>query len=272
MVFLAKIEKSKAFHHVSKEVPDKAQPPVNETLTIHDGNATFYYMREVPGNFKLICLKIFDMMSKGDVVFSTDLYIPGSIKSMERQRRGNTDKLIVRGENTKKPPDWKAFLCNDENKKQFIDLLVKEWSKDEYAPKLHGRQVIIICNGTANLLTSQDGHTTEKVMIDGLQSSQEESDTRVILYIKYALSKGYRYSRIKSPDTDIFFILLHYIPQLEGITVLFDTGTGNHQRLLNMTELANANTPEYCTSLMAMHAYSGCDTTFYQRDRKGKAY
>jgi hypothetical protein len=37
---------------------------------------------------------------------------------MERKRRGCSEKLIVTGENMKKPPDWKTFLANEENKKQ----------------------------------------------------------------------------------------------------------------------------------------------------------
>jgi hypothetical protein len=41
---------------------------------------------------------------------------------MERKRRGCSEKLIVTGENMKKPPDWKTFLANEENKKQLIEL------------------------------------------------------------------------------------------------------------------------------------------------------
>ena len=259
--FFAKTDKSKAFHHVSKNVSDATLPPVDETVTIYDGNAVFYYLKDVPSNFKLICEKIFSLLSKGDIIFSTDSYKPDSIKSMERQRRGTSEKLIIKGESTKRPKDWKTFLANDANKKQLTELLVAEWSKDTYAAKLEGRQVTAICDGKATHLTSQDGETTKSSNIESLQSSQEESDTRMVLYCKYAGSKGYRYCKVRSPDTDTFFILLHHASSLTGITILFDTGTGNNRRLLNMTELAKANTPAYCTSLMVIHAFSGCDTT-----------
>ena len=37
------------------------------------------------------------------------------------------------------------------------------------------------------------------------------------------------------------------------MTVLFDTGSGKHRRLINMTEVGEANTPEYrATSLLCM--------------------
>lgn len=59
----------------------------------------------------------------------------------------------------------------------------------------------------------------------------------------------------------MFFILLHYRSQLKGIKILFETGTGNKQRLINIGELAVELGPELCTTLMALHAHSGCDAT-----------
>jgi hypothetical protein len=34
----------------------------------------------------------------------------------------------------KKPPDWKTFLANEENKKQLIELLCRVWSTYNFAP------------------------------------------------------------------------------------------------------------------------------------------
>ena len=69
------------------------------------------------------------------------------------------------------------------------------------------------------------------------------------------------YIKVKSPDSNIFFILLHYACQLEKATVLFDTGSGNVQRLINITEIAKTFTPKHCTALLTLHAYSGWDST-----------
>jgi hypothetical protein len=55
---------------------------------------------------------------------------------MERKRRGCSEKLIVTGEKKKKPPDWKIFHTNEENKKQLVELLCRVWSTDNSAPKL----------------------------------------------------------------------------------------------------------------------------------------
>ena len=261
-VFLAKTDKSKALHHLTKGHEDAAVPQSSETLVIHDGNAVFYYMKETPGNFSQICSKVFDIMPPiGDVVFSTDSYMPNSVKAMERLRRGCGEKLIIKGENTNKPSDWKLFLGNDVNKQQFIALLTRLWSQDAYAKKLQGRQVTVICEGTAYLLTSDDGLSTHRREIPMLKSTQEESDSRIILYCKHGSSQSYKYLRVKSPDTDVFFILLHYAPTLGDVTILFDTGTGNKKRLLNVSDMSRGYTQQHCTALMALHAYSGCDST-----------
>ena len=81
---------------------------------------------------------------------------------------------------------------------------MKEWQKDEYASDLYGRKIVFICEGKAYLLTSEDGKSTTASEISSLESTQEETDTRVILYIDYAQRNEYKYARVKSPDSDIF--------------------------------------------------------------------
>ena len=111
------------------------------------------------------------------------------------------------------------------------------------------------------MTTSQNGRSTEKRELQALSSTQEETDSRVILYCMCAMEKGYDNVRVKSPDSDIFFILLHFAPSLDNIVVFFDTGTGNRKRLINMSELARGFTQLYCIALMALHAFTGCDTS-----------
>ena len=45
---------------------------------------------------------------------------------------------------------------------------------------------------------------------------------------------GYKYVRVKSPDTDIFFILLHHAEKLDNIILLFDTGRGSTKKCINV--------------------------------------
>ena len=113
---LLKTDEAKGMRYLPKNELSPEKPDENFTLVIEDGNALFYALKDIPRNFKEICLKQFGMVSSKtcDMIFSTDMYYPDSVKSMERRRRGSADKLIIKGANTKKPKCWKDFLRNDE--------------------------------------------------------------------------------------------------------------------------------------------------------------
>jgi hypothetical protein len=235
--FLNKADKSKGYHFLTKDVEDVPPPLDDKTLVIEDDNAAFYYLKDLPPSFRDISDRLFDMVArKSDIIFSTDMYLENSIKSMERKRRGCSEKLIVTGENTKKPPDWKTYIANEENKKQLIELFCRVWSTGDFAPKLLSKNVITVSDGHAFHITSYDGTSVCRTEIKSIESTQEETDSRVVLYCFYGKQQGYRNIRIRSPDTDIFFILLHYALELQGVIILFDTGSGNKKRLIDITK------------------------------------
>ena len=91
---------------------------------------------------------------------------------MESKRRGTSDKIILSDENTKRPGDWAQFLANDENKSQFVNLLLQVRSQDSQAAKLVGIKVVLVCEGKAYQLTSADGVKTGKETLHDLTSTQ----------------------------------------------------------------------------------------------------
>jgi hypothetical protein len=182
--FLNKTDKSKGYHFLTKDVEDVSPPPDDKTLVIEDGNVACYYLKDLPPNFRDICVRLFDMVvRKSDIIFSTYMYLENSIKSMERKRRGYSEKLIVTGENMKKAPDWKTFLVNEENKKQLIELLCRIWSTDNFAPKLLGKNVITVSDGHAFHIASYDGTSVCRTEIKSIESIQEETDSRELFFI-----------------------------------------------------------------------------------------
>ena len=60
--------------------------------------------------------------------------------------------------------------------------------------------------------------------IHSLQSNQEETDTRIVIYIKHAEDQGFKSAVVREPDTDVFFVLLFHAHDLE-ITIYVDIGT-----------------------------------------------
>ena len=157
-----------------------------------------------------------------------------SVKSLERKRRGCREKLILKGKKTKRPSDWKTFLTNSENKEQLIDLMYDVWSQDDFLSKIEGRDVVLIKQGAAFQMSKEKG----VVEIHDLISNQEETDSRIVLYSVYAASKGYEYVRVRTPDSDIFWILLYHARHI-NTTIFYDTGFGSKKRLINVSTLAN---------------------------------
>ena len=197
---------------------------------------------------------------KSDVVFSTDMYYPDSVKAVERRRHDCAGKLVLQGELTKRPGDWQTLLTNDEHKLQLTRLVLRVLGDDEIADKYKNRKLILIAEGHAYSFKSDDQtqHTIVQELTS-LYSNQEETDSRVVLYCKYAYAHGNEHVRVHSPDTDIFFILIHHVVKTLPCTIYFDTGTGNNKHLINITDLVADYTHESCTALTAVHAFSHCD-------------
>lgn len=161
---MKKTDKSTGFNWLTQDVEHSDFLPDNETLRVTDGHATFHDMQQVPPSFSQICHKVFDVMPRNNnVMFSTDMYKTGSIKSRERKRRVCGDTIIIKGDSTKRLAHWKQFLSDDENKKQFFQRLLEGWSKDSFASKVKDRNVVLICEGVNSKLTSAHGTKTDNI-------------------------------------------------------------------------------------------------------------
>ena len=67
----------------------------------------------------------------------------------------------------------------------------------------------------------------------------------------------------------MFIILLRFVCHINH-TVLFDTGTGDNRRLVNVQAVAKDLGDETNLALIALQAFTGCDTTsaFARRGEK----
>ena len=64
-----------------------------------------------------------------------------------------------------------------------------------------------------------------------------------------------------SPDTDVFILILLRFVRHINQTVLFETGTGDKRRLVNVQAVAKDLGDEVNLALVALHAFTGFDTT-----------
>ncbi len=82
----------------------------------------------------------------------------------------------------------------------------------------------------------------------------------MVLYLNHAVSLGFKSAVVRTPDTDIFVILLYHSHTI-NLTIYLDTGTGKHRRIINVTELEESLGSEYCSTLLGYYVFSGEDCT-----------
>ena len=96
--------------------------------------------------------------------------------------------------------------------------------------------------------------------ITELFSKQEDSGTRIVLYLEHAATCGFLEAIVRTPDSDVFFILLHHAPDIP-MTVYSDIGVGENHRLINVSEMAKTKGREYCTAVLGLYVFTGEDAT-----------
>jgi hypothetical protein len=95
--------------------------------------------------------------------------------------------------------------------------------------------------------------------------------SRIILHALYS-DKLYQENNVqgrivvKSPDTDVLVLLVHYFPKMKNTSELwFQTGlitsTKDYRRYILIHELCKSLSSVVCEILTAAYALTGCDTT-----------
>ena len=95
-----------------------------------------------------------------------------------------------------------------------------------------------------------------------MNSSQEESDTQILLHCKFAESAGDTILVVRTVDTDVFLLLLHFISELSTCQqILFETGSGDKRRIIDLKYLVAKISHPVLPSLFGLPAFTGCDST-----------
>ena len=163
-------------------------------------NKTFAEVAE-----SLLCLVLHEGSNSQTIDVIFDVYKENSIKNAEREKRGAEFGNELRNiQSEHKVQQWRNFLLNPKNKKAFTEFVVKEWKQDKYRTKLTGKVLFVTCESDCEI-TSQAAN-----IVDELNSTQEEADTRLILHAAHAARSGYKAVVVASEDTDIFLLCLGF--------------------------------------------------------------
>ena len=122
-----------------------------------------------------------------DIVF--DVYLPSSLKSETRSKRGKGVRRRVAGGN-KIPKNGQSFL-RDDNKTELFHFLA-----DKIA-EMHTMNVVVVTMEKLAL-------STQVINLNHVAPcSHEEADTRIFVHAKHAVMEGNQTLMIKANDTDV---------------------------------------------------------------------
>ena len=140
-------------------------------------------------------------------------------------------------------------MCNEENKTCLCSFLLEEWKKGKYAPKLQGKHLVFVDERTCISSKSIDGKKVVTEEVEKLCSSHKEVDTRIILHCNDVAANSPESSVIlvRSPDTDVFILLLRFVHHIN--------------QTLFVQAVAKDLGDEINLALVALHAFTGCNTT-----------
>ena len=96
-------------------------------------------------------------------------------------------------------------------------------------------------------------------------SDHEEADSRIMLHLYDALTKGFKCICIVSVDTDVFVILLSIIHRLMGqfdfTDIVFYQMSVKNTVKVGLKEVAQKHGQDMCHAIPFLHALTGSDTT-----------
>ena len=125
-----------------------------------------------------------------DIVW--DIYKANSIKDSTREKRGNDQRKKVTGE-TKIPPNWKAFLQDNKNKKELFAHLKRRVSNFQFPENKEGN------------ITSDESVVTSRASSDMQRCDRhQEADTRIAVQVQHALDKGCKQVFVRTVAVGMF--------------------------------------------------------------------
>ena len=218
-------------------------------------------IRSLPGvsdTYRELTQRIVDALPSGygrvDIV--ADTYRKDSLKKSERDKRGNSTKVLINSAESKIPRNFSDFLKNGENKGRMIEII-----KDEMATQKHAFLEKLKCNEIMFSIDKVCIRMTENStdVVDELSSNQEEADTKLLLHAKHAFNAHPgKAICIRSPsgDVDINIMFLALFPE-DADKICIDYGTGKSRKVL---QLSMIDMPDNLKSaLVGFHAFSGND-------------
>ena len=150
-----------------------------------------------------------------------DTYPDENLKTLTHNRRGLGPRTRICDGNTRIPKhEWNSgFLKNTDNKKELFPFLSKQLVKQN----LGGRLLI-----STNL---QGVLSNIRADVSGLQPcNHTEADTKIILHLAHAASQGHQMALVRTVDSDVVILAIHWFASLGLSELWVRLGSGKKMR------------------------------------------
>ena len=272
---LKRTAKSKLVHIL--ELNDSVDPDqVRVDAIMVDAMAMIQMLKSPADCFGQLAVQIFRKLmslatrySAARVDFVVDRYPDVSIKNAERSRRagGDCQVINVHSDNQKTPQQWKKNLSVGRNKESLLSCLANSW-KRFHSSLFKGMTLYITNKKSCWKLSPVENCVCSSDIVADLECNHEEADTRLLLHAKHA-SELYDSVLIRTPDTDVIVMCLAMVDEFE-CNLFVETGTGEHNRILNIKDMASGIGYDVAKSLIGFHAVTGRHCSYYSSFFKQK--
>ena len=126
--------------------------------------------------------------------------------------------------------NWDKFITTEENKRSLTNFVSTEISESY---ERHPRRELVVSGGFKEVRRSWSSVRED---LQGLSSSQEEADTRIVLHARDATLSGYKQVNVICRDTDVLVLLLAHKHNLCDEVWMF-CGTSERSASSQSTEL-----------------------------------
>ena len=189
-----------------------------------------------------------------DVVF--DRYRDEPIKGTTRTRRSKTAlpiRRLVEGRNVPLPKNWSNVLSLADNKADLAHFFCEKLCSQAPVDK-----EIDVAGGFRDELEVKS--STGATDLGPLKSTNEEADTILVLH---AVHSQFHTVVVSSRDTDVLLLLVSHFERMQCQHLWMKSVTSNKRRYIPIDAVFNKLPIRSASSLLALHALTGCDTTSY---------
>ena len=206
------------------------------------------------------------------ILFVSDRHVPSSIKSIEREVRGNLGTIQVKVERRDQSQlkQFKKFLTDGMNKISLVRFLLKYRSSHEkHISRLQDKMLFFTVEEECYKLTSCDGKV-KKATVDELCSSQEEADTKMFLCAKFASDLGYSEICFHTVDTDVFVLAMHFQLTITSARFFIVLRASGRKKVLAISD--STLPKEMAEALPGLHALTVPCTSVFRGKGQSKAF